>query len=214
MKKTKSTFFNAKNIAYLAVLTALVVVLQTCSGFFKIGTTSLSFVLVPIVLGSIILGIGAGAFLGAVFGFIVICDALGGMDAFTMILLEDSPVFTVFLCLIKGIAAGVVPALLYKLISRRNKRIAVVVASVTAPIINTGLFILGGLILSDVLTEHFVADGQTVIYFLIIGCAGINFLIEFAINLVLSPALYTVTRVVEKQFITKKQRRVTNSNNT
>ncbi len=207
MEKAKKSFFNAKTISYLAVLTALVIVLQVCSGFFTIGTTKLSFVLVPIVLGSILLGVGAGAFLGAVFGLVVIFDALGGLDSFTLILLGDSPVFTVFLCLIKGIAAGVVPALLYKLISRRNKRAAVVVASLSAPIVNTGIFILGGLVLSDVLTANFVADGQSVIYFLIIGCAGVNFLIEFAINLVLSSALYTVIRVVEKQFIVNKKGR-------
>ncbi len=207
MKKVKTPFFTAKNISYLAVLTALVIVLQTCSGFFTIGTTALSFVLIPIVLGSVILGVGAGAFLGAVFGLVVICDALGGLDSFTLILLGDSPVFTVFLCFAKGIAAGVVPALLYKLIAPKNKRVAVIVAAVSAPIVNTGIFILGGLVLSDVLTANFVADGQSVIYFLIIGCAGVNFLIEFAINLVLSPALYTVTRVVEKQLAINKKKR-------
>lgn len=207
MEKAKPVFFNAKNIAYLAVLTALVIVLQTCSGFFTFGTTSLSFVLVPIVLGSILLGVGAGAFLGAVFGLVVIFDAVGGLDPFTIVLLGDSPVFTVFLCLAKGIAAGVVPALLYKLISRKSKRAAVIAAAVSAPIANTGLFILGGLVLSDVLSANFVADGTTVIYFLIVGCAGVNFLIEFAINLVLSPALYTVTRVVEKQISVHSKKR-------
>ena len=207
MEKAKPVFFNAKNIAYLAVLTALVIVLQTWSGFFTFGTTSLSFVLVPIVLGSILLGVGAGAFLGAVFGLVVIFDAVGGLDPFTIVLLGDSPVFTVFLCLAKGIAAGVVPALLYKLISRKSKRAAVIAAAVSAPIANTGLFILGGLVLSDVLSANFVADGTTVIYFLIVGCAGVNFLIEFAINLVLSPALYTVTRVVEKQILVHSKKR-------
>lgn len=107
----------------------------------------------------------------------------------------------------KGIAAGVVPALLYKLISRKSKRAAVIAAAVSAPIANTGLFILGGLVLSDVLSANFVADGTTVIYFLIVGCAGVNFLIEFAINLVLSPALYTVTRVVEKQISVHSKKR-------
>lgn len=91
------------------MLTALVIVLQTCSGFFTFGTTSLSFVLVPIVLGSILLGVGAGAFLGAVFGLVVIFDAVGGLDPFTIVLLGDSPVFTVFLCLAKGIAAELFP---------------------------------------------------------------------------------------------------------
>lgn len=205
MEKTKRSYFTAKNVSYLAVLTALIVVLQACSGFFKIGTTSLSFVLVPIVLGGMLLGIGAGAFLGGVFGLVVIFDALGGLDPFTMILLQESPVFTVFLCLAKGIGAGAASALVYKLIAKKNMYAAVIVAAIVAPIVNTGLFILGGLLIGNILKANFIPDGTSVIYFLVIGCAGINFIIEFAINLVLSPALYTVDKVVEKQIVSKKK---------
>lgn len=205
MEKTKRSFFTAKNVSYLAVLTALVVVLQACSGFFKIGATSLSFVLIPIVLGGMLLGVGAGALLGAVFGLVVIFDALGGLDPFTLILLQESPFFTVFLCLAKGIGAGVASALVYKLIVKKNKYVAVVVAAVVAPLVNTGLFILGGLLIGNILRANFIPDGTSVIYFLVVGCAGINFIIEFSLNLVLSPALYTVERVVEKQIVSKKK---------
>ena len=44
---------------------------------------------------------------------------------------------------------------------------------------------------------------RSLTYFIFIGCAGINFIIEFAINLVLSPAIYTVINVVEKQILKK-----------
>lgn len=199
MEKTKQSYFTAKNISYLAVLTALIVVLQVFSGFFTVGTTSLSFVLVPIVLGGMLLGVGAGAFLGTVFGLVVIFDALGGLDAFTLILLQENPVFTVVLCLLKGAAAGAVSGLLYKLVARKNKYAAAFVAAAAAPVVNTGIFILGGLMIGDLLSQYFLADGQTLIYFLVVVCAGINFIIEFAINLVLAPAIYTVNRVVERQ---------------
>ena len=36
-------------------------------------------------------------------------------------------------------------------------------------------------------------------YFLIIGCAGINFIVEFAINLLLAPSVYRIIKVVKKQ---------------
>lgn len=206
MEKTKQSYFSAKNISYLAVLAALVVVLQACSGFFVIGVTSLSFVLVPIVLGGMLLGVGAGAILGVIFGLVVIIDALCGLDPFTLILLHESPVFTVVLCLLKGGAAGAVSALVYKLIAKKNKYVAVFVAAAVAPVVNTGIFILGGLMIGDILTQNFIADGTSVIYFLVIGCAGINFIIEFAINLVLAPALYTVNRVVEKQIRSHSKR--------
>ena len=58
--------------------------------------------------------------------------------------------------------------------------------------------------MSDTLNSNFVADGQTLVYFLFIGCAGINFIIEFAINMVLSPAVFTVDRVVRRRLGARK----------
>lgn len=197
--------FSAKNLAYLAVLLALVVLLQCLGGFFKIGSTSLSFVLVPIVLGAVLIGWWAGAFLGFAFGFIVLMYGVAGTDYFTNILFVNHPVLTALTCLIKGIAAGLVPGLVYPLIAKKNKLAGVIVASVLAPILNTGLFILGALLMSGTITENFVEDGSTLVYFLFIGCAGINFIVEFAINLVLSPALHRVVLVVEKQIGDKKK---------
>ena len=38
-----------------------------------------------------------------------------------------------------------------------------------------------------------VGNTASVVYFLIIGCAGINFLVELGLNLVAAPALYRVS---------------------
>ncbi len=193
-------FFAAKNVTVLAVLLALVLVLQIFGGYIKIGATPLSFVLVPIVLGGMLLGVGAGAFLGFAFGIIVVIQGLMGVDPFTMVLLQDHPFFTVLLCLGKGSAAGALSGLTYRFLAGKNKLCAVFAASIVAPVVNTGLFILGSLaFLQDTLKANFI-DGTTVMYFLIIGCAGINFLVELAINLICSPALHTVYGVAEKQF--------------
>ena len=201
----KSKIFSAKNLVYLAVLLALVVALQCLGGFFVIGTTSLSFVLVPIVLGAVLIGWWAGAILGFAFGFIVLMYGVAGTDAFTNILFVNQPVLTILTCLIKGIAAGLVPGLIYPLIAKKNKLAGVIVASALAPLMNTGLFIIGALCMSGTITTNFVAEGSTLVYFLFIVCAGVNFLIEFAINILLSPAIHRVGLVVEKQLGAKKK---------
>ena len=72
-------FFTARNIAFLAVLVALIVVLQLWGGNIRIGGTPLSFVLVPIVIGAVMLGPGAGALLGFLFGVITIVMAIPNM---------------------------------------------------------------------------------------------------------------------------------------
>ena len=64
---------------------------------------------------------------------------------------------------------------------------------------NTGLFIVGSLcFLQDSLQANFIA-GESVIYFLVITCAGVNFLVELAINLVVAPGLHTVYKVLGKR---------------
>ncbi|MCD8286874.1 MAG: ECF transporter S component [Clostridia bacterium] len=200
-------YFTARNITFFAILAALVVVLQVWGGSIHIGATSLSFVLVPIVLGGMILGPGAGALLGFVFGIIVLIYGITGADPFTFVLFSDKPVWTIVLCLVKGTAAGAVSGLLYKVIAKRNKYAASFVAAASAPIVNTGLFILGALCMSGTIAANFVADGETVIYFLVIGCAGINFIIELAINLVLAPALHSVVGIVERRILSKYKKK-------
>ena len=54
----------------LAILTALVIVLQTVASGIRIGPIPISLTLVPIVVGAVLLGPAAGAGLGAVFGLI------------------------------------------------------------------------------------------------------------------------------------------------
>ncbi len=196
-------YFTARNITYFAVLTALVVVLQLWGSSIRIGATSLSFVLVPIVLGGMTIGPIAGGLLGLIFGFIVLLFGILGLDPFTFILFCDHPVITIFLCLVKGTAAGLVSGGLFRLISRKSPRVATFVSAIAAPVVNTGIFILGALLMSGTISANFVADGQSVIYYLVIVCAGVNFLIELAINVVLAPALYSVDKAVEKRIVRK-----------
>ena len=196
MEKQKKNFFSAKNVTYLAVLTALVIVLQVFSGYFKIGATSLSFVLVPVVLGGMIMGVVPATLLGLVFGLVVIFDALGGLDPFTLYLLGEQPFFTVLLCLVKGAAAGAVSALCFKLIAKKNKYAAVFVAA--------GIFVLGAFCMTGTISAFLSGAGLDLtglspFYIVFVLCAGVNFFVELAINLVCAPAMYTVDNVVSKR---------------
>lgn len=193
----KEEFFSAKRVTGMAVLLALVVVLQLIGGYLKIGATSFSFVLVPIVLGGILYGVIVGGILGFVFGFMTLMAGITGTDAFTATLFQTQPVATALLCLGKATFAGIGSALLYQWIAKKQDYVAVFVAGAAAPVINTGLFVLGSIcFFQDTLNANFVAEGSNVFYFLIIVCAGINFLVELTINLVASPAVYRVIRVV------------------
>lgn len=183
----------------MAILLALVVVLQVFGNSIKVGATSFSLVLIPIALGGMLLGARAGALLGFVFGVITLTAGITGTDVFTQILFQDHPVLTALTCLGKGTAAGFVAGLLYGAVAKKNRYVASFIAAGAAPVVNTGIFILCGLLMSDTLSANFVADGSTVVYFLVIVCAGINFIVEFCVNLLVSPALHMVTDVVTKR---------------
>lgn len=192
---------NISRMVQLAVLLAIVIVLQCFLGSIVVGATSFSVVLVPIVIGAILLGPGAGAFLGFAFGLVVLIRGITGQDGFTNMLFVAQPLFTALICLGKGATAGLVAGLVYQLLSKANSFLASVFAAALAPVVNTGLFILGGLTLvRGTLEANLSAFGaDSVLIFLVIGCAGINFLVEFGVNMVLSPAIYRIISVVKSE---------------
>ena len=191
-------FFTAKNVTILGVLTAIIVVLQIFGSYFKIGTISLSFVLVPIVIGGILTGVIGGTILGFIFGVITLVMGIVGADQFTFILFSEHPFLTILTCVIKGSAAGFMSGFVYKLLKDKNLTLSTFAASAVAPIVNTGLFIVGAFCMADTLNSNFVTENSNVVYFIFIGCAGINFLIELAINLVLAPSVCKIIKAVKR----------------
>lgn len=188
-------------MTYLAILTAIIVILQltgTAIKFTALGT-SISLVLIPVVLGAIMLGRKAGAFLGFVFGIITYLMGAFGMDYFTSVLFINHPILTFLTCLIKAVAAGYVAGLIFEKLKNTKPYLGIFLASAAAPVLNTGIFILGGLTMQNTLSANFVGEGQTVIYFLIIVCAGLNFIFEFLLNMVAAPALYRILNVLGKK---------------
>ncbi|MBQ9921235.1 MAG: ECF transporter S component [Clostridia bacterium] len=190
-------------LVQLALLAAIVIVFQMMGSFIHIGPTSVSLVLIPIVLGGILLGPLYGGILGFLFGAITLWAGISASDFFTNVLFTSQPFATTLICLGKGTLAGVGAGYAYKVLKNKNKLAASFFAAASAPIINTGLFILGGLTLvNGTLAANlstFGAEGATVTYFLVIGCAGLNFIAEFALNIIIAPAINTIVNAVTKR---------------
>lgn len=184
-----------RNLVTLSILTALVILFQVFGSFIKIGATTFNFVLVPVVIGGIALGYKAGAFLGLVSAVCIAVCGLTGFDPFTNVLLANEPFGTLCTVFLKGFCAGIVPPVVFKAF-KENDVAGSVVAGALAPILNTGIFICCMLIMSDVMRANFVPDGTTVVYFLVITCAGVNFIVELAINLLLVPVCYKTLKAV------------------
>ncbi len=203
-KSKKKGKIQTQKLVLFATFLALTILFQCIGGYIKIGTTSISLVLIPIVIGGVILGVGAGTLLGFAFGFVTLMYGVSGADPFTATLLASSPFLTVLTCLGKGVMCGFLSALLYKVIAKKNSLAGCIVASIAAPIVNTGLFIIGGLCMSGAITGIIESSpdtsGMQPFYFLVIVCAGINFLVELAVNVVASPAIFALNRIYLKRY--------------
>lgn len=194
----KNNFFSAKNVTTLAILLALVIVLQAFGGSFTIGAVTLNFTLIPLVLGAILLGPWAGAFLGLASGIVVLVQVIVAPAGFYFIIWSNSPVVTTLICLVKTTVAGFVAGWLFEILQKKNLYAAIFVASGVVPVLNTSLFVLGCLCMGD--TIALMANGQNVFTFILVGLVTFNFFAELAVNLLVAPGLHTVYIVVEKQF--------------
>lgn len=194
-------------LAQLAMLVALVVVLQVVSALIPPigGTVSITLTLVPVVVGAILFGIKGGLVLGAAFGIIVLINCIAGLDVGGNLLWSANPFFTAIICLVKGTMAGLVPALLYGLVKGKKDKIGdgrkfagALVAALSAPIVNTGLFVCGMFVFFKGTLYAWAGDTNVFIYILV-TLAGINFLVEFLINIILTPAIVRIVEVVKKK---------------
>lgn len=177
-----------RKIVTTAVLTVIIIILQFLGYIIKTGSISISLVLVPVVIGATMYGPSVGAFLGGVFGAVTTVACVIGLDVGGALLLTARPVVTVILCLAKGILAGFVSGLLFKLISKKNGIAGTIVAAAACPIVNTGIFCAGMAIFYGETLQAWAA-GTDVLVYVFTGLIGINFIIEFLINIILCPII-------------------------
>ncbi len=178
-----------------ALLTALVIVLQFLGAFIKLGPFSISLVLVPIVIGATLCDYKIGAWLGLVFGAVVLLSG----DAAPFLVID---VFgTVLTVLLKGALCGLAAGLTYKLLSRRNKYFAIIASAIVCPVVNTGVFLLGcKIFFMSAITQWGVAEGfNNTAKYMFVGLAGINFLAELTINILLAPIILRIVEAVKKE---------------
>lgn len=179
--------FNTKTIAGLGVLTAVVIVLQLFSNYVQFGTVSITLALIPVVVGACIYGPLGGLFLGLVQGALVMA-APSTLASF----MPYSPILTIVTCLLKSGLAGVGSAYVFKLLKNKNLYVASILAAIVAPIINTGVFTIFAFAGFYPLLSSWLPSGETMIVWYLTAMVGINFIIEFAVNSLLSPVVYTV----------------------
>lgn len=183
-----------KKMVGLGLMTAIVVVLQALAVAIRpTGIFNISLVLVPIVVGAALYGYKAGAWLGFVFSVVVLFTDTAAFMAISV----PGTIITV---VVKGTVAGLVAGLVYLALEKKNKYLAVIAAAIVCPIVNTGLFLVGcALFFMDTINGWAAASGfDNAGTYMIVGLVGVNFLIEMAVNIVLSSVIMRIVSFGKK----------------
>ena len=180
-----------KKLVGIALFTAIVVVLQMLGGAIRFGTFQISLVLVPIVVGAAVFGWKAGAWLGFVFGLVVLLNG----DAAPF--LAVNALGTIITVLAKGALCGLAAGAVYKLFEKKNRYLAVMLAAIVCPIVNTGVFLIGCLLFfMETINEWAGALGfASAGTYMIVGLVGINFIIEIVVNIILAPIIARLIKI-------------------
>lgn len=199
-----TTSKKTRRMVSFAMLTAIIIALQIVCTFIKFGPFSITLALAPIIVGAAIYGVGAGVYLGAVMGLVIFVTGLMGLDGGAVMAMLSyggwvGVVFTPIVCFGKSMAAGAVAALIYRAISKKSSLVGVTVASVAAPVVNTGLFAVGMLtVFWGYLTESVGEAGFAAVAVLFTVWIGTNFFVELAVNLVLAVAINRIVLLLSR----------------
>lgn len=195
--KIKRTSAQTERLVLAAVLTSIVVILQIMAILTRaiLPVFAINLVLIPIVIGAAIGGVSVGAWLGFISGVAILIS--GDATAFLSISIAG----TLITVLLKGTASGFAAAGAYKLFEKKSKYLAVFVSALVCPIVNTGIFVIGCLtFFMDTIRSWGVGLGyENAFAYIFLGMIGINFIIEVALNLILSPAVIRLLEIKDKK---------------
>ena len=180
-------------IVGVGLMTAVVVVLQLMSSVIKFGPFSITLALTAIIVGGAVYGIWAGGWLGLAMGMTVLLS--GDATAFMVI----NGFGTILVVLFKSTLAGMAAAAVYRLLEKHNRFGAVVAAGITAPVVNTGIFLLGVYVFFyETVSSWALGSNLPVGEYIFTGLIGLNFPVELMVNLALSTVTVTIIGIVKR----------------
>ena len=180
-------------IVIIGVLTALSIGLSLIK--LPITGVSVTLLLPVVIIGAALYGPWVGAWLTVVPNIIAYFTEGALFMAY-------SPIGGFATILLKGILAGIAAGFIYKALSKKHPMLAITCASVAAPLINTGVFILGSYVLIwdkmiDAALETGIAPEFAGIA-IFLGL-GFNMVVELILNIVLCPGIFRILQIVTKK---------------
>lgn len=189
---------NLQKFVLISVFIAIIVVLTfTPLGYLKIGLVSITFLSIPVAVGSILTGKTGSIILGCVFGLTSFVQCFG-YDAFGTTLFSLDPLAMAVVCLLPRILAGFGAYLIFNALSKKkNKLLPYVCATVGTSLINTVGFV--GLMLLFFGKSDYIVNNLGSFWAIVKALVLINGLSEAAVCCIIGTALgKSLKTVIEK----------------
>ena len=199
-------------MAQLAILIAIMFIFAfTPLGYLKIGLIEITFMVLPVAIGAIILGPAAGAVLGAVFGLTSFIQCFG-MSAFGVFLLSLIPFLTFITCLVPRVLCGWVSGVLFRAMQKFDKTrvISYFVASLSTALLNT-LFFMTAIVVFFWHNDSFIATmtewklPTDSLWIFLVTFVGLNGVVEAIANTVLGGAIAKAVSKAVSHFTVKRK---------
>lgn len=186
----------------LAILVAIMLIFAyTPLGYLKAGPIEITFMVLPVAIGAIILGPASGAILGGIFGLTSFIQCFGA-SAFGALLLSINPILTFITCMLPRLLCGWLSGLIFKALEKTGKikTAHYFIASLCTALLNTTFFILciiqffwkNDTFLTTMGSWQLPTDS---IWLFFVAFVGLNGLVEAVVNFI---AAGTVSKVLSK----------------
>lgn len=191
----KKTKFDVRFLVTLAMLTAiLLVMVMTPLGTLPLGPLSVSFVMIPVAIGAIVLGPVGGMIMGGIFGIAsyLQCYGIGVLSGMGAILVEINPFLAFVQRFVPRLLAGLLCGFVYTSVKKGNTTLAGYLTGFCAALFNTVLFMLS-LVLCFGSTQYIqgLMGGRNVIVF-ICAFVGIQAVVEMIADTIIVGAISQV----------------------
>lgn len=196
---------NTRRLTQLALLIAVeLVMVYTPLGMVPVGPFNASLLTIPVAIGAMLLGPGAGAVLGLVFGLTSFWNAVQGKSAMGMALLNANAAGYFVTAVIARVLMGVGTALLFRAVCKalpRQPRLCAVAGGFAAPFLNTCLYMgfivalfYGSEYVQNIVAQRALAGPMA----FIISMVGVQAVVEWGVGCAVAAAVTIPLRKVVK----------------
>lgn len=136
---------NKKKLQFMTItslLAALVVLLGvTPIGFVNVGVIYITFLCVPVIVGTLAMGLKCGLILGACMGFVSFYTALRAPSALVAPIMQSGIFYLIVLCFAPRFMVPLVTYGVHKALGRCDQKAALPIASALGSLTNTALYL-------------------------------------------------------------------------